>query len=99
LSFAGHVFDMLKRQAANRALQLQNRERFTNKSIKTHSKETALISGINFMQTKTPEELEIMRQNTLKEIKLYNRGVWIKTVVTFLIFIIIIGIFSLFKVD
>jgi hypothetical protein len=97
LSFAGHVFDMLKRQAANRALQLQNRERFTNKSIKTNSKETALISGINIMQTKTTEELEIMRQNTLKEIKLYNRGVWIKTVVTFLIVIILLVYFLFLK--
>jgi hypothetical protein len=90
MSFAGHVFDMLKRQAANRAMQLQNRERFTNKSIKTHSKESALISSTNIVQTKTPAELEIMRQNTLLEMRAYYRGVWIKTVVTFFIIIVLL---------
>jgi hypothetical protein len=90
MSFAGHVFDMLKRQAANRAMQLQNRERFTNKSIKTHSKESALISSTNIVQTKTPAELEIMHQNTLLEMRAYYRGVWIKTVVTFFIIIVLL---------
>ena len=90
MSFAGHVFDMLKRQAANRAMQLQNRERFRNKHIKIHSKESAFSSETNIDQTKTPAELDIMRQNTLKEIRLYNRAVLMKTGVTLLIIVIIL---------
>lgn len=90
MSFAGHVFDMLKRQAANRAMQLQNRERFRNKNVITHPKESTYISETNIVQTKTLEELDASRQITLKEIRVYNRIVWIKTTITFLLIIILL---------
>lgn len=92
MSFAGHVFDMLKRQAANRALLLHNRERFKNKIINSHSKESHGNTSINIDQSRSPEELELIRQNTLNEILMYNRKVWIKTVITF---IIIVALFIL----
>lgn len=93
MSFAGHVLDMINRQKRNRSLQKQNKQKFAKKKEFFVTK----LPGKEFNKEKYSQlsqtEIEANRKRIRLELKKERQVASIKTILTIVIFAMMIFLF------
>lgn len=93
MSYGGHVFDMIKRQRENRVLQKQKRQKFARKKENFLTKLSEKEASTIVFPKLSKAQIEKTRKKVRLEIRREKRVVWLKTMFTFMILVVIVFVF------
>jgi len=90
MSSAGHILDMIKKQASNRALQIARKEKYMKNFNKFETISNSKTYNVEKFGNKSTSELNEAKEKALSEVRLHERKIWIKTIGVLMLFVLLI---------
>ncbi len=90
MSSAGHILDMIKKQNANRALQIARKEKYLKNFNKFETVSNSKSYNVEKFGNKSTSELNEAKEKAISEVRLHERKIWIKTICLLMLFVLVI---------